>query len=505
MKSRDILIKNIIISLMILVAIIIWFYWNTLSKMIMFIIGNDDYSYGLLIPLISGYIIYQKWPQVRNTAWQPSWWGLFIIIIALGLNIMGEIAADLYVPRVSFVISLAGILVLLGGWRLLRLFIFPVLLLIMMIPLPDLITKALTLPLQLISSQLATGILQLIGVPVFRQGNIIDLGVRQMQIVDACSGLRYILALLALGVIYCYFFQRKPWKIFILILMLIPATIFANALRIAGMGIYPILLVGFWHAFSGWLIFVFCFGILAGVNYCLNRLSPPVDDELSVNDLKPAAVVAAPEKKAVLWRYVLAAILIMLLVIPITQRASYAPNYPLKEGFDNFPLIIDSWKGRHVHIDPEMVAVTQSHAHLNAEYLNPEQGPVYLWIVYYETQKKAGGFVHSPKGCFVSSGWEIEQAKTVDIAEGKPVNWMVVNRMGEKLLVYYWFLQRGRWIADETKNKIFMAYDGFLRRRTDGAMIRLITPIGRNLEAAQNRLTSFARELAPQLNKFIPD
>ena len=86
-----------------------------------------------------------------------------------------------------------------------------------MIPLPELVTNKLTLPLQLISSQLATGFLQLIGIPVFRQGNIIDMGVRQMQIVDACSGLRYILALLALGVIFCYFYQRKPWKIIILL------------------------------------------------------------------------------------------------------------------------------------------------------------------------------------------------------------------------------------------------------------------------------------------------
>ena len=112
------------------------------------------------------------------------------------------------------------------------------------------------------------------------------MGVRQMQIVDACSGLRYILALLALGVIFCYFYQRQPWKIIILLIILIPATIFANALRVAGMGVYPALLEGFWHGFSGWLIFIFCFGILAAVNYLLNRLSPPEDGKISDADLK---------------------------------------------------------------------------------------------------------------------------------------------------------------------------------------------------------------------------
>ena len=130
---------------------------------------------------------------------------------------------------------------------------------------------------------------------------------------------------------------------------------------------------------------------------------------------------------------------------------------------------------------------------------------VSLWIAYYETQKKAGGFVHSPKGCFISSGWEIEQAKTINIAEGKPVNWMVVNRMGAKIVSVLLVLAARPVVADETMNKFFMAYDGFLRRRTDGAMIRLITPVGGNLEAAKRRLTLFANDLIPILNNFIPE
>jgi EpsI family protein len=194
----------------------------------------------------------------------------------------------------------------------------------------------------------------------------------------------------------------------------------------------------------------------------------------------------------------------MLIFLPITQRAATAPNYPLRNGFENFPMSIDSWKGRHIYIDPDMVAATQSHAHLNAEYVNPDYGWVALWIAYYETQKKAGGFVHSPKGCFIGSGWEIETSKVIEIGEGKPVNWMVVNRMGEKLLVYYWFLKRGRWLADETKNKFYMAYDGFWHRRTDGALIRLITPIKDNIDTAQQRLTLFAQEVVPILNNHIP-
>ena len=204
------------------------------------------------------------------------------------------------------------------------------------------------MPLQLISTELATSFLQLLNIPVFRQGNIIDLGVNQMQIVDACSGLRYILALFALGVIFCYFYQRKPWKILILLLVLLPATIFANAIRVAAMGLYPILLVGFWHAFSGWLIFLFCFGILAAVNYTLNLLSPPEEEKPSDSFFKQSEEKTRLETQTNYWVRLLAGVLIILLFIPIYQRVSFAPDIPLKEGFENFPMLIGSWKGKHV-------------------------------------------------------------------------------------------------------------------------------------------------------------
>ena len=162
-----------------------------------------------------------------------------------------------------------------GGWRLVRLLLFPLFLLVVMVPLPEFATKQLTLPLQLISSRLATTMLQMVGIPAFCQGNVIDLGVRQMQVVEACSGLRYILALFALGVIFCYFFQRRLWKILLLLMVLIPSAIVANALRVMGMGIFPALQQpGFWHAFSGWLIFVFCLGILSLINWILNKIQP---------------------------------------------------------------------------------------------------------------------------------------------------------------------------------------------------------------------------------------
>ena len=487
-----------------LTAGVLWLYWPVLTKLILNLSESGDFSYGLLIPPVSLYIAYLKWPQIRQQLWHPSWTGLLVIALGLGLYILGDLAADLYSTRLSFLIVITGIIDLMGGWRLVRLLIFPLALLLLTIPLPGFVIGQLTLPLQLVSSKLATCILRELGVPVIRQGNVIDLGVRQLQVVAACSGLRYILALSALGFVYCYFYQRSLWKVAILLVSLIPAAIIANSLRVAGMGLFPGLEEGFWHSFTGWLIFIFCFISLGIVNWVLNFLWPKkpnpnekVQQEEKGKSLSPPAARGP---------YLVAALILVITSIPLVHGIGIAPPVPLRQSFSKFPMEIRQWQGRKVFIDPKMVTATQCQAHLNAEYNNPgSHHSVSLWIAYYETQKKAGGFVHSPELCLPASGWHIIKTGIIDIAPGKPVKYMLMNQSGSRILVYYWFQERGRWLANEYINKLYMAYDGLVRRRTDGALIRLITSVPGSVEAAQGRLTSFASLLIPILPQFIPN
>jgi exosortase D (VPLPA-CTERM-specific) len=487
-----------------LIAGVLWLYWPVLTKLFLNLAESEDFSYGLLIPPVSLYIAYLKWPQIRRQLWYPSWMGLLIIALGLGLYILGDLAADLYSTRLSFLIVLTGIIALMGGWRLVRLLIFPLALLLLTIPLPGFVIGQLTLPLQLVSSKLATWLLRALGVPVIRQGNVIDLGVRQLQVVAACSGLRYILALLALGFIYCYFYQRCLWKVAILLVSLIPAAIMANSLRVAGMGLFPSLDKGFWHSFTGWLIFIFCFISLGMVNWVLNLLWPvKTKPDEKVQQEEMGDPLSRPPSRG---PYLVAALLLVIISLPLVQGISIAPPMPLRQSFSKFPMKIGQWQGREVFIDPEMVKATQCQAYLNAEYRNPgSHHLVSLWIAYYETQKKAGGFVHSPELCLPASGWGLVKTGIIDIAPGKPVKYMLMNQSGSRILVFYWFQQRGRWLANEYINKLYMAYDGLVRRRTDGALIRLITPVPGSVEKAQGRLTSFARLLIPILPQFIPN
>jgi len=503
MANKDKAFSRLIpVTMAVLALAVLWFYWPVLAKLFADLAENEDYSFGLLLPLVSAYIIYLKLPQLRTYLWRPSWLGLLCIAAGFALYIVGEIGADVYIPRVSFVIVITGLLFLMGGWGLVRLLLFPLFLLILMVPLPGLLTKQLTMPLQLISSRLATAMLQMVGIPAFCQGNVIDLGVRQMQMVEACSGLRYILALLALGVIFCYFFQRRLWKILLLLMVLIPSAIVANALRVMAMGIIPALQTpGFWHAFSGWLIFGFCLGILSLINWILNKLQP-------LSDLPPdrfAPPTLAPRRALVIESYLVLAVVLAGLGGPIATRVARAPGVELGRSFDRFPMELGPWHGQPVYIDPEMVKATKSDAHLNAEFSHPGQPPVSLWIAYYKTQRKAGGFVHSPKLCLTGGGWTQLTTGIGRIGKDRPVNYMILKQMGASMLVYYWYLQRGRWFTNEYLNKFYMVADGLRRRRTDGALIRLITPAEPNVEAARKRLDAFARELAPVLPDFIPD
>jgi exosortase D (VPLPA-CTERM-specific) len=482
-----------------LAAAVLWFYWPVLHDQFSRLLIDENYSFGLLLPIVSGYIIYLKWPTICAWPWRPSWAGLAVVAVGFGLYIFGELLTDLYTPSLSFIVVLAGLAILLGGWGLMRLLAFPILLLVLMIPLPDFVISQLTLPLQLVSSRLAAGFLRGLGIPLTLQGNVIDMGTRQLQVVAACSGLRYILSLTALGVIYCYFYQHCLWKAALLIVSVIPAAIIANALRVAGMGVFPALMEGFWHTFSGWLIFLFCFGLLALLNWGLNFLRPPVPSEA----LESAAETAAlPAGGPSLTPYLAAALALLVLAVPLRFLAQ-APSLPLRQSFDNFPMQLGSWRGHHVYIDPAMVKATHADAFVNAEFTNPNLGSISLWITYYESQKKAGVSAHSPFSCFRGSGWLVLESEIVELGPGLPVRYMLIEQSGTRLVVYYWFLQRGRWLTNEYLNKLYIGFDSLFRRRADGALIRLITPAAPDAKSSRERLTAFARLLVPVLPQFI--
>lgn len=495
-----------VFSLAALILGVFLIYWPVLSKLVNQLATDEDFSYGLLLPFVSAYLIYLKWPELRRAPWRPSWLGLAVMALALSLYIAGKLAAEFYSTRISFIMFMAGVLLLTGGWKLLRQLAFPFLLLVLMLPLPSIITSSLTLPLQLISSRLAANLLIILGYPLVLEGNVIDLGVRQLQVVAACSGLRYILSLLALGIIFCYFYQRRFWKAAILLVALVPAAILANALRVAGMGIYPSLQEGFWHGFTGWLIFIFCFGFLALLNSGLNRLQP------HLTPVPPSVVPVPPDKEEVgpppsRLSYFIAALGMIVLSGVLVYTVAQPPPIPLLQSLDNFPLQLGPWQGRRTYIDPKIFEKTDADSYFDAEFSGPEQEPVTLYIAHYESQSKPGGLGHNPGVCMTGVGWQTIASGTSEIGTGLPVNYLVLKRRGwsAPILVYYWNIHQGKWQALGSARfyKLVTIYHGLRLHRTDWALVRLITPVGHDLAAARERLVSFGRLLLPVLPQFI--
>jgi exosortase len=228
---------------------------------------DPNYSHGLLVPLFSGFLIWRKRHTLSHLPVKPTWWGLAGIAGALAVLVAGKLAAELFLTRSSLVLLIAAMVMYFLGWQWLRALLFPLAFLFLMIPIPALLFDEISLPLQFVASHVAASLLNFVGVPVLRSGNIIRLPAMTLEVAQACSGIRSLISLLALAIIYGYFLEPSLWRRVVLVAAAVPIAVIANALRIMGTGLLveywsPEMATGFFHAFSGWLIFVLALFLL---------------------------------------------------------------------------------------------------------------------------------------------------------------------------------------------------------------------------------------------------
>lgn len=230
--------------------------------------NDPDYSHGFLIPLLSAYFAWEKRPSLGQLHRQSSLWGIGVMLCGIALLFFGHLGAELFLMRVSMVVLITGLVLYHAGWGYVRTLAFPMGFLVFMIPWPAIILNTLTFPLQLLSARLSTFSLQLIHLPVYREGNVIFLPHATLEVVEACSGIRSLVSLLALAVVFAHITQRRAWKLGLLIVSAVPIAMVANAFRIWGTGVLAHLYGvqaadGFYHTFTGWLVFVVAFILLA--------------------------------------------------------------------------------------------------------------------------------------------------------------------------------------------------------------------------------------------------
>ena len=234
--------------------------------------NDEDMSHGFLVPVVILWIVWRERGRWRALKAEPSWWGLALLAAAAGMQFAGVLGVGLFAGSVAFLVSVAGAVLCLGGFAWLRALAFPLALAVFMLPKLAVVYNQVTLPLQLLASRIAAGILTGAGIGVVREGNILDVGGHRVAVVEACDGIRYLLSLGFMAVVFAYLSDSKPWMRWALLAAAIPVAILANAIRVAAAGWLPPLDAGVPHAVCGGFIFVLCLAVLMLLRRLFNEV-----------------------------------------------------------------------------------------------------------------------------------------------------------------------------------------------------------------------------------------
>ena len=510
--------KALVFFLILLSVLLLFSYYGGLTNLLQRWGSQEEYSYGYFIPLIVIYFIYQKRASLSLIQFQPEWAGVYLVLFGLTLLVIGELSAIYILIHYSLVIVLFGLVLSMAGKVVLRQVFIPILILVTAIPLPYFIDSELSWRLQLLSSKLGVLFIRLFDIPVFLEGNVIDLGYYKLQVVEACSGLSYLFPLMSLGFIAAYIYQAPLWQKIFLFLSTIPITVFMNSFRI---GIIGILVnyggieqaEGFLHFFEGWVIFMACLLILWLELLVLIRLR---SDKPVLWDVLGGTI--HPENK-IKWSDICLPISKPLVVgVAFIFVAAISNNIisereevtPTRKDFNLFPTQIDGWVANKGSLKSNIRQFLQLDDYYIGDFFKEDNIPVNLYMAYYKTQRK-GVSAHSPRVCIPGGGWKIVDSKTNYIKVGRniefPVNRIIIQKNETRQLVYYWFKQRQHHLANEYIVKWLLLKDAIISNRTDGALIRLTTAIKNNDSEyqADKRIQDLIVGVQPELTNFIPD
>lgn len=484
--------------------------------------STPEYSHGWLIPFISLYLFLRELRQSPAPATQvrDRWPGLAVIALGLLVALAGNVTRIPDIVNYGLIIWVAGVVLTVFGWQRGKRHQLPVLHLIFMLPLPTFVYWKLTIFLQGVSSEIGVWFVSMAGIPVNLEGNVIDLGVYKLQVAEACSGLQYLFPILSFSYLFAILYRGPMWHKAVLLLAAAPITVLMNSFRIGMIGVlvnsYGIgHAEGFLHAFEGWMIFVSCIGILFLMAVALQRLTPnplPLSQAIDLDTTGFGGI----SKRLLTIRHslvlALAAALTLAVSAGYTMQRGGDPVHVDRDPFSLFPRDIGDWSGRAALLEPEVERVLGATDYIDITYRNPtEGGHVNLFMAYYDKQTEGSG-IHSPEVCLPAGGWEIYSfdTKQIDMAGtgfgAFGVNRAVIQKGMQEQLVYYWFEQRGKRLTNDFHAKLTVVYDSLTMDRTDGALVRYITPIEDGDEAAADaRLQEFIRESLPSLPRFVPE
>ena len=273
------------------VGAVVWVYWPVLVRLVDAWSNDDNYSHGFLILPVAAYFAWERKDRFFAESRKPSWFGLVVFIGSLLVLLAGLLGSELFLTRISIVGTIAGLVLFLFGWHHLKIMAFPIGFLILMVPIPSIIFNQIAFPLQLLASRAGEWAISAVGIPVLREGNVLHLARTTLEVAEACSGIRSLVSLITLGIVYGYFMDNRTWVRVLIVASTIPVAIFANAARVAGTGMASHWIgkeaaQGFLHESAGIIVFAFAFLMLLVVERVIHKVSP--------KPIVPSAIQAEP-------------------------------------------------------------------------------------------------------------------------------------------------------------------------------------------------------------------
>jgi exosortase D (VPLPA-CTERM-specific) len=476
---------------------------------------SPEYNYGPLVPVIAAVMLWRDLARIDAQAGARSggWLGVGIALLGLLFGLIEYLSQTRFPGQLGLFLTVVGILVAwIGECRAAK--VWPALLfLFFALPQAGVLQVALTSALQLVSSIGAVAVIRMFDIPVLREGNIIDLGQIQLQVAEACSGLRYLFPLATFAFLCAYLYAGHPAKKAIIFLSSIPITILMNIIRIAVTG----LLVerygagaaeGFFHYFEGWVVYCLCLALLFMEMKLLCYVGPGDRSLLRRLDLDAPKIGRASAnllRGSALPGFLVVALCVAAILAQFAIGARANP-LPSRTEFALFPRQIGAWQGADMPIDAPALAALNANDHLSVNFVRGSE-VVNVWSAYYESQY-SGNAAHSPLVCIPGGGWQVEDGGIVAIPTaggGVEASRLIITQGTDKQLVYFWFVEGGRHETDEYVAKLRLFQNAVLHNRRDGALVRFVTPVdGGDVARADETLKAFVAEAAPLLPAYVP-
>lgn len=510
--------KNKIVVLVLFVLTMLMVVLNNYSSIENLIsrwMREDEYGYGLIAFFAFFYFIYESRSQLLADSFQARLPGLFFFLVGVLLGVIGDFSSSFYIGQIATLCCFFGLSLLIFSFRSFWLIVGIFFVLFLAVPLPYTLQAMLTVKLQLVSTWLGVFFIDVFGIPVYMEGNVIDLGVYKLQVAEACSGLQYLYSLVCLAYIVAFLHDGSVKARASIVLFSIPLAILLNGFRIAVVGLLTNYFgveaaEGFIHIFQGWVVFSIGIFFILLFSYIVGGLGQDSPVACSRETSSQAGMEGGNFDRC----KIILAVAIMLTLFPLFLKnmGDRAQEALLRSDLVDYPTVLGNWHGLSQRLSDVELSILKPSDYSLVVYRSDEQKmPVEFYVVYYDSMDK-GLSIHSPRVCLLGDGWEFDSFSTrsVDfIREGEQlrVNRVVIRRGDAVQLLYYWYQQRGRIFGSEFLMKWYLFVDSLLYGRKDGALVRFSTVIhtSETVTDGEARLISLMSSATGLLPKYIPE